>query len=173
MSHSYLKLEFHRENRTHRRHRGGKPDVEVTMCLGPMPPDASDYSGGIPALGFASLLRQLTICYRTNIRTQTHRGYVIYSSFMVNVVETGSLWSNQAIWRPAWCSSLFLPGLAPRVNDLALVLPDEGTFSFPKPWPAILVLHLSVPEPYNSRSRWLGNRKTQPCGVLTPPPIYT
>ena len=26
-----------------------KPDVEVTMCLGSMPPDASDFPGGIPA----------------------------------------------------------------------------------------------------------------------------
>ena len=28
-----------------------KPDVKVTMCFGPMPPDASDFPGGIPALG--------------------------------------------------------------------------------------------------------------------------
>ena len=34
-----------------RRHRAEKPDVEVMMCLGPMPPDASDFPGGIPALG--------------------------------------------------------------------------------------------------------------------------
>ena len=26
-----------------------KPNVEVTMCLGPMPPDASVFPGGIPA----------------------------------------------------------------------------------------------------------------------------
>ena len=32
------------------RHRAEKPNVEVTMCLGPMPPDASDFPGGIPAL---------------------------------------------------------------------------------------------------------------------------
>ena len=44
---SYLKLEFHRENRTH---RAEKPNVEVTVGLGPMPPDASDFPGGIPAL---------------------------------------------------------------------------------------------------------------------------
>ena len=31
------------------RHLAEKPDVEVTMCLGPMPPDASDFPGGIPA----------------------------------------------------------------------------------------------------------------------------
>ena len=31
------------------RHRAEKPDVEVTMCLGPMPPDASNFLGGIPA----------------------------------------------------------------------------------------------------------------------------
>ena len=41
-----LKLEFHREIRTH---RAEPPDVEVTMCLGPMPPDAFAFSGGIPA----------------------------------------------------------------------------------------------------------------------------
>ena len=28
----------------------GNPDIEVSMCLGPMPPDASDFPGGIPAL---------------------------------------------------------------------------------------------------------------------------
>ena len=43
-------LEFHRENRSIGRHLAEKPDVEVTMCLGPMPPDASDFPGGIPAL---------------------------------------------------------------------------------------------------------------------------
>ena len=32
------------------RHLAEKPDVEVTMCFGPMPPDASDFLGGIPAL---------------------------------------------------------------------------------------------------------------------------
>ena len=32
------------------RHRAEKPDVEVMMCLGPMPPDASDFPGGIPAI---------------------------------------------------------------------------------------------------------------------------
>ena len=32
------------------RHLAEKADVEVTMCLGPMPPDASDFPGGIPAL---------------------------------------------------------------------------------------------------------------------------
>ena len=30
------------------RHLAEQPDVEVTMCLGPMPPDASDFPGGIP-----------------------------------------------------------------------------------------------------------------------------
>ena len=43
-----LKLEFPLENRTH---RAEKPNVEVTVGLGPMPPDASDFPGGIPALG--------------------------------------------------------------------------------------------------------------------------
>ena len=33
------------------RHRAEKPDVEVTVGLGPMPPDASDFPGGIPAVG--------------------------------------------------------------------------------------------------------------------------
>ena len=32
------------------RHLAEKPDVKVTMCFGPMPPDASDFPGGIPAL---------------------------------------------------------------------------------------------------------------------------
>ena len=32
------------------RHRAEKPNVEVTVGLGPMPPDASDFPGGIPAL---------------------------------------------------------------------------------------------------------------------------
>ena len=32
------------------RHLAEKPDVEVTMCLGPMPSDASDFPGGIPAI---------------------------------------------------------------------------------------------------------------------------
>ena len=45
-----LKLEFHRENRI-RRHLAEKPDVEVTICFGPMPPDESDFPGGIPAGG--------------------------------------------------------------------------------------------------------------------------
>ena len=31
------------------RHRAEKPNVEVTMCFGPMPSDASDFPGGIPA----------------------------------------------------------------------------------------------------------------------------
>ena len=31
------------------RHRAEKPDVEVTMCFRPMPPDVSDFPGGIPA----------------------------------------------------------------------------------------------------------------------------
>ena len=35
------------------RHRAEKPNVEVTMCLGPMPPDASDFPGGIPALAMS------------------------------------------------------------------------------------------------------------------------
>ena len=34
------------------RHRTEKPNVEVTVGLGPMPPDASDFPGGIPALGW-------------------------------------------------------------------------------------------------------------------------
>ena len=42
-------MEFHRENRTH---RAEKPDVELTVYLGPMPPDASDSPGGIPAYDF-------------------------------------------------------------------------------------------------------------------------
>ena len=33
------------------RHLAEKPDVKVTMSFGPMPPDASDFPGGIPALG--------------------------------------------------------------------------------------------------------------------------
>ena len=32
------------------RHLAETPDVKVTMCFGPMPPDASDFPGGIPAL---------------------------------------------------------------------------------------------------------------------------
>ena len=32
------------------RHRAEKPDVEVMVGLGPMPPDASDFPGGIPAV---------------------------------------------------------------------------------------------------------------------------
>ena len=31
------------------RHLADKSDVKVTMCFGPMPPDASDFPGGIPA----------------------------------------------------------------------------------------------------------------------------
>ena len=31
------------------RHLAEKPDVRVTMYFGPMPPDASDFPGGIPA----------------------------------------------------------------------------------------------------------------------------
>ena len=31
------------------RHLAQKPDVKVTMCVGPMLPDASDFPGGIPA----------------------------------------------------------------------------------------------------------------------------
>ena len=31
------------------RHLADKPDVKVTMCFGPMPPDASDFPRGIPA----------------------------------------------------------------------------------------------------------------------------
>ena len=31
------------------RHLADKPYVEVTMCLGPMSPDASDFPSGIPA----------------------------------------------------------------------------------------------------------------------------
>ena len=40
-----------------RRHRAEKPDVEVTVCLGPMPPDASDSPGGIPAYDRYALCR--------------------------------------------------------------------------------------------------------------------
>ena len=47
----YIKLGFHREIGRIGRHLAEKPNVEVTMCLGPMPPDASDFPGGIPALG--------------------------------------------------------------------------------------------------------------------------
>ena len=43
---TYVKLEFHRENRTHRTHRAEKPNAEVTVGLGPMP---SDFPGGITA----------------------------------------------------------------------------------------------------------------------------
>ena len=32
------------------RHLAEKPDVKVTMCFGPMPPDASDFPSGIPAI---------------------------------------------------------------------------------------------------------------------------
>ena len=32
------------------RHLAEKPDVKVTMYFGPMPPDASDFPGGIPAI---------------------------------------------------------------------------------------------------------------------------
>ena len=32
------------------RHLAEKPDVEVTMYFGPMPPDASNFPGGIPAI---------------------------------------------------------------------------------------------------------------------------
>ena len=42
------------------RHLAEKPDdeeedVDVTMCLGPMPPNASDFPGGLPAYGSGSL----------------------------------------------------------------------------------------------------------------------
>ena len=37
------------------RHLADKPDVEVTMCLGPMPPSASDFPGGIPAFSQGSV----------------------------------------------------------------------------------------------------------------------
>ena len=48
-----LKLEFHRGNRTHRAEK--KPNVEVTVGLGPMRPDASDFPGGIPALTLSAV----------------------------------------------------------------------------------------------------------------------
>ena len=41
------------------RHRAGKPDVEVTMC--DMPPDASDFPGGIPAIAVAVTLIHLQL----------------------------------------------------------------------------------------------------------------
>ena len=31
-------------------HLAEKSDVKVMMCFGPMPPDASDFPGGIPAI---------------------------------------------------------------------------------------------------------------------------
>ena len=34
------------------RHRAEKPNVEVTVGLGPMPSDASDFPGGIPAVRY-------------------------------------------------------------------------------------------------------------------------
>ena len=40
------------------RHLAENPNVEVTMCLGPMPPDASDFPGGIPAL---LILKSITL----------------------------------------------------------------------------------------------------------------
>ena len=40
------------------RHLAEKPDVEVTMCLGPMPPDVADFPGGIPALDRVSSVLQ-------------------------------------------------------------------------------------------------------------------
>ena len=39
---SSLKLEFHRENRTHRRHRAETHRHFNIRVFGPMPPDASD-----------------------------------------------------------------------------------------------------------------------------------
>ena len=52
---SYLKKKYLKSwNSTGRigrigRHLAEKSDVEMTMCLSPMPPDASDFPGGIPA----------------------------------------------------------------------------------------------------------------------------
>ena len=44
------------------RHLAEKPDVEVTMCLGPMPPDVADFPGGIPALDRVSSCRNNLSC---------------------------------------------------------------------------------------------------------------
>ena len=43
------------------RHLAEKPDVKVTMCFGPMLPDASHFPGGIPALDLARFFRILTL----------------------------------------------------------------------------------------------------------------
>ena len=42
------------------RHLAEKPDVEVTMSFGPMPPDASDFPGGIQALRSAKI--RFSVC---------------------------------------------------------------------------------------------------------------
>ena len=42
------------------RHRAEKPNVEVTVGLGPMPPDASDFPGGIPALDASDCTHSFT-----------------------------------------------------------------------------------------------------------------
>ena len=51
------------ENRIGRigRHLAEKPDVEVTMCFGPMPPDASDFPGGILAIYRPRWLRSAAV----------------------------------------------------------------------------------------------------------------
>ena len=42
-----------------------QPDVKVTMCFGPMPPDASDFPGGIPALGYVCSAFSFTLTKST------------------------------------------------------------------------------------------------------------
>ena len=42
------------------RHRAENPNVEVTVGLGPMPPDASDFPGGIPDLDASDCTHSFT-----------------------------------------------------------------------------------------------------------------
>ena len=65
------------------RHLADKPDVKVTMCFGPMPPDASDFPGGSPALAHDGKLN-------TNMGPWVDVGFFLFSArFSLRVRGSG------------------------------------------------------------------------------------
>ena len=60
------------------------PDVKVTMCLGPMPPDASDFPGGIPALQ--------SFLVRSHLRSHRYIVYAVhYFTVETCLIQCGAL----------------------------------------------------------------------------------
>ena len=63
------------------RHRAENPDVKVTMSFGPMPPDASDFPGGIPAYLLPCVSCLLFICLRLRLLPHPSPFYPPVSTF--------------------------------------------------------------------------------------------